>query len=206
MLDWVWKPYHVFWCAYGIIPFLVRNRFSIAWPRVRAFFTSLRVGGNSASGPAASTTTTGPLPIGVVGFCWGGKHAAVLSHAKKGGDVGGMGPNGRPLVDAVLLVHPGGLELPRDVDDACRPTSLAIGDQDMVLGPQQVEGIRKVWEGEEWKKRNPGVETEVVVYEGTGHGFGVRADPKNKEVMRQAREVEDQAVKWFGKHFAEWKE
>ena len=45
---------------------MYRNRFGVVWPRVEPFFQSLR----------ESTD----LPIGVIGYCWGGKREKSPSH------------------------------------------------------------------------------------------------------------------------------
>jgi dienelactone hydrolase len=163
--------------AYGIIPFLIHNRFTLAWPRIRLFFDAVRA--NEAA----------LLPIGAAGFCWGGKPVLTLAHAES------VTESGKPLVDAVFAGHPAGIALPDDVKRVTRPVSLAIGDQDITLPMTQVDSIRKTWD-EETKD----VPTEVVVYPGAGHGFCVRADPKNKKQFEQSQEAENQAVKWFQKH------
>lgn len=50
--------------------------------------------------------------------------------------------------------------------------------------------------------RKNNVEQEVVIYEGAGHGFSVRIDRTNPKQVEQAVKAEQQAIRWFSKHFA----
>jgi dienelactone hydrolase len=161
------------------IPFILFNRFGISWPKVHSYFDALRC--NEAKS----------LPLGAAGFCWGGKHIVNLAH-------GGFATNGMPLVDAVFTGHPSMLEIPGELEKVVKPLSIAIGDKDIILKPDELEKVKTALAGIEAK-------SEVIVYEGAGHGFCVRADPKNEEVMVQSAKAEDQALKWFEVHFAERK-
>ena len=68
----------------------------------------------------------------------------------------------------------------------------------MVIAPEVMEEVRGVLELSAEGKP----ECEVVVYEGATHGFAVRWDPKSERQQRQGEEAEEQAVRWFLKHFA----
>ena len=74
--------------------------------------------------------------------------------------------------------------------------SIANGDKDMVLNMKGVEQIKKIWASK------PDLDSEVRVYEGAGHGFGVRADSHKEDAVKDAEEAERQAVDWFKKQFA----
>ncbi|KAF2753211.1 dienelactone hydrolase family protein [Pseudovirgaria hyperparasitica] len=176
----LWKPLYVAQAIYGMAPFIYYNRFGSSWPIVKSFFTSLR------------THEAASLPIGAAGFCWGGKHIFNLAH-------GHLAPNSKPLVDAVYTAHPSNLAIPAEIEKVVKPVSLAMGTQDFALSVEKTKEIEKVLKGIEERE---GVESEVVFYEGAGHGFAVRADPGNKEVGRMAVAAEDQAVEWFRKCFA----
>lgn len=145
-------------------------------PKVTSFFEAVR------------TTESSALPIGAAGFCWGGKHVITLAS-------GTMSTTGKPLVDAVFTAHPSGLAIPQDLEAVKRPVSVAIGDEDFVVGMEDVAKIKAVLE----KKED--VVSEVKVYPGAGHGFAIRADPGNEKVVSQSGEAEEQALVFFKKCF-----
>ncbi|KAI1341039.1 dienelactone hydrolase family protein [Xylariaceae sp. FL0016] len=173
------KPYHILWMLYGFASWVIPNRFSQAWPRVKPFMEKLR------------RNEGAHLPIGVAGFCWGGKYALTLGHNLKA--------DGKPLVDAVFTGHPSLLALPDDVDKLTAPASFAIGDSDNQVNLEQAENIRQTIEA-----KAAGQKGEMRIYKGYGHGFAVRIDIKN-DSPAGAAEAEDQCLAWFGKHFEQVK-
>ena len=76
-----------------------------------------------------------------------------------------------------------------------KPLAIALGDQDFVMDVQTLEKVKEIL----GKSKT---EYETRVYAGAGHGFAVRADPKNMKVMEQSVEAEDQAIAWFQRQFA----
>lgn len=144
-------------------------------PRVESFLTELR------KAEAAN------LPVGVAGFCWGGKHAVQLASEVPS-------ETSKPLVDVCFTAHPSALEFPKDIEAIKKPISFAIGDCDPLMTPEQVR------ESEALLRKNK-VEYEAVSYEGAGHGFSVRIDRTNSKQTEQAVQAEKQAVKWFTKQF-----
>ena len=100
----------------------------------------------------------------------------------------------KALVDVCFTAHPSGLSFPKDIEGIRKPFSVAIGDKDPLMTPKQSVET-------EWVLRKNKVEQEVVVYEGAGHGFSVRIDRTNPKQTEQAVQAEQQAVKWFTKHF-----
>jgi dienelactone hydrolase len=157
-------------------PYLYRNRWSVAWPKVQSFFDAIRCDEGSN------------LPIGAAGFCWGGKHAICLAHELKAS-------NGKPLCDASFAAHPSSVDVPGDIGPVKKPVAIALGDQDFVMDIPTLEKVKEILSKEK-------VEYETRVYKDAGHGFAVRADPKNEKVMEQSVEAEDQAIAWFQKQFA----
>lgn len=155
---------------------MIRNRWGVAWPRVKTFVQNIRNHEGSN------------LPIGAAGFCWGGKHAVTLAHR-------GVAADGKPLVDASFIAHPSLVAVPGDIDLLGKPLSVAIGDKDFVVSETATESMRQSLEKVD-------VESEFRIYPGAGHGFAVRADPMNEKVMEQSKEAEEQAMAWFGKQFA----
>jgi dienelactone hydrolase len=163
------------------LPFLYRNRFSVSWPRVTGFLRALREDKKT------------PLPVGIAGFCWGGLHAVRLSHNTPEVKT----ESGRPLVDAIFTAHPSNLNISQDIGNVRHNLSIAIGDDDGVMGIQQVR------EAEAILAAKPDINSEVVVYPGAKHGFSIRASkakPDSQET-RQAEEAEKQAINWFQQQF-----
>jgi dienelactone hydrolase len=162
-------------------PFFTANRPSIAWPKIKTWVTALR----ESQDPAEKD-----LPIFAAGFCWGGKFVTLLTHDES------TTSTGAPLMDAGFAAHPSMLDMPGDIEKVGRPLSIAVGTKDMVFPPKQAEVARKILEA---KREKDGLESELVVIEGAGHGFAVRADPGNEKVVEQAKMAEEQAIRWFEK-------
>lgn len=161
----------------GFLPFFVRNRPSVSMPKVREFFEALR------------DSEERNLPVGAAGFCWGGLHVLKLA-----ADMATT--EGRPLVDAAFTAHPSDVDIPNDFKNIQKPTSLAIGNKDVMLPPGKIEKVKEIWNGLH------DIDTQVVEYPGAGHGFAVRADPLNVKQAEQSTEAEVQAITWFEKHFS----
>ncbi|EHK16185.1 uncharacterized protein TRIVIDRAFT_39931 [Trichoderma virens Gv29-8] len=176
-LEHLYLPYHISRAAYGFIPFIVRNRFSVSMTKVQSFIEAIR------------HSSEAHLPLGAAGFCWGGLHVLALARGFN------TTSNGEPLVNAVFTAHPSNVKIPDDVAELRVPVSLAIGDKDFIMPVAQIDRVREVWAS------IPNIATEVRVYPGAGHGFSVRADPHNAAQAAQSAEAERQAVAWFQKHF-----
>ena len=153
---------------------MFKNRLSITMPRVMSFLTELR------------RTDAAKLPVGVAGFCWGGQDLVRLATETP--------HNGKALVDVGFAAHPSALSFPRDIEGIRKPFSVAIGDKDPLMTPEQARETDKVLTQNR-------IEHEVVIYEGAGHGFSVRIDRTNPKRTEQAVQAEEQAVKWFTKQF-----
>lgn len=169
--------YHLASMLTRMLPFMYYNTFGVSWPIVRDFFKSVRENEGA------------DLPIYGAGFCWGGKHIVNLA---AGAD---MALNGKPLLNAGFTGHPSLLEIPSEIEKIQIPVSFALGDKDIVLKTLHIERIRQVFASESGTGKG-----EVVVYEGAGHGFCVRADFVLEDASRQADEAENQALAWFGKY------
>ncbi|KAI0022936.1 dienelactone hydrolase family protein [Xylariomycetidae sp. FL0641] len=177
--DTLKKPYHVFWALYAFAAWAIPNRFGKTMPVVAGFMTALR----GAEGAR--------LPLGVAGFCWGGKHTLNLADTARYRTA-----DGQPLLDVGFAAHPSFLALPGEAERARAPVAFAVGENDNQVSPAQAEAIRRVVEA-----KPPGQKGEVRVYRGYGHGFAVRVDPQNEDPAG-AVEAEDQALAWFEKNFA----
>lgn len=169
--------YHLASMLTRMLPFMYYNTFKVAWPIVRDFFKSVRENEGAE------------LPIYGAGFCWGGKYIVNLA---AGAD---MASNGKPLLNAGFTGHPSLLEIPNEIEKIKIPVSFALGDKDIILKPPHIEQIKQVFASESGAGKG-----EVVVYEGAGHGFCVRADFVLEDASRQADEAENQALAWFEKY------
>ncbi|KAL4867332.1 hypothetical protein BDV12DRAFT_209933 [Aspergillus spectabilis] len=176
--------YHITLLLTSLVPFIISNRPAKSYPIVSSFFTSLRASPEGIN-----------LPIGVAGFCWGGKHTLLLARGVST-TVNGVE---RRLIDAGFTGHPSFLEIPGDIERVTVPVSYALGELDSSVKGEQIEAIRRIVER---KEASEGVEGEVKIYLRAGHGFCVRADTAVEESGRQAVEAEDQAVEFFRRWFA----
>lgn len=166
---------------FEFIPFLYKNRFGVAWPRVTSFLKALRVDEGAT------------LSVGLAGFCWGGLHVVKLSHNNADTKIA----SSRPLADSFFVAHPSNLTLPQDIADVKWNLSIAIGDDDGVMPIKNVQVAQKILAEKE------DVDSEVVIYPGAKHGFSIRASrwqPDSKE-SHQAEKAESQAIAWFQRHF-----
>ncbi|KAI5850622.1 Alpha/Beta hydrolase protein [Tricharina praecox] len=168
--------------AFG--PWLVRHRDAVSLPIVTAFFEALY---------KEDRTRT----VMVAGYSWGGRYALLLTHRNQWMMSNGGGYREGGFVNAAFVAHPTLLSVPSDITAIARPTSLALGDCDEVMGIKTVEQIQKLLEG---KAASPEeVQTEVHVYEGALHGFAVRADLGKVMDKEHYEGAAKQAVEWFKK-------
>ena len=177
------KPLLVFRILSTFLPFLYRNRPAATMPKVHEFFTALR-----------SSQT---LPIGVAGYCWGGKHAILLTHPSPASC---NQPGARPLVDAAFTAHPSGLSIPNDIHPVRVPLAIAIGDKDMALNMKGVDKIKRVLEP---KATNGDCHQEVRIYPGAKHAFATRGNPNEEKEGEMADQAEEQALEWFTRYLVD---
>ncbi|KAI3290222.1 hypothetical protein DTO002I6_6627 [Penicillium roqueforti] len=177
LTTWLIKPYYLASMLTGMVPFMYYNTFGVTWPIIRDFFKSVRENEGAE------------VPIYGAGFCWGGKYIVNLA---AGADTAS---NGKPLLNAGFTGHPSFLEIPGEIEKIRIPVSFALAEKDMVVKPPHIEQIKQVFLSESGIGKG-----EVVVYEGAGHGFCVRADFLQEDASRQADEAENQALAWFERY------
>lgn len=170
------SSWHLIQALTGFVPFIIRNRFSSAFPIAKGFFEQLRKEEGAT------------LPVGVAGFCWGGKLALLMSH--------GVEVDGRSLVDAVFTGHPSFVKVYGDIEKIKLPVSFACPEKDNQISRAQAEKIRTMVEAMPEAQRG-----EVKIYDNASHGFCVRADLLFADVAKQADEAEDQCISWFNTKF-----
>ncbi|KAL8724018.1 MAG: hypothetical protein Q9181_007024 [Wetmoreana brouardii] len=169
--------YYALRVMFHVVPFLYRCRFSVTWPRVHDFVTAVR------------TKEARDLPLGAAGYCWGGKHVVNLASLPHPDDPQKL------LIDAAFIAHPGNLDLPGEIERIKAPFSMAIGDDDYVVGMKEVEKIKALLAKKEDLK------SDAVVYPGAKHGFAVRGNPGDEKDKRRGEEAREQAVRWFQRWF-----
>jgi dienelactone hydrolase len=160
-------------------PWLLRHREAVSRPVIEAFITEVR-------------SLPGVEKVGVVGFCWGGRYAILAAQEPFSGE-GGKGG------EAAYVAHPSLCAIPGDFEGVCVPLSGALGETDSYLGMGEVRKIEEVMGR---KKRERGVEGEVVVYEGQVHGFALRGDQENPEDKKALDAAAQQGIDWFKKHLS----
>ncbi|KAK0861902.1 hypothetical protein LTS02_007540 [Friedmanniomyces endolithicus] len=134
--------------------------------------------------------------IGMVGFCWGGKYAIRAGLEASMIEIDGAK---RPLVDAVVALHPSNLILPTDVEAPVVPMTFGWGQEDSQVSIEtkgKVEGIHA-------RDRKGGrVVPEMVhkVYKPGRHGFAVRGNPDDAQERKCLEDSTTQVLEWFGKY------
>lgn len=127
-------------------------------------------------------------PTGAAGFWCGDKHAICLAYDLKS-------LIGKPLRDASFAAHPPNVEVSGDIEPVKKPLDIALADGDFVMDRPTLDKVKEILD------KNEALYNQVWVYANAGHGFAVRADPKNEKIMERSVEAEDQAMKWFQTQF-----
>jgi dienelactone hydrolase len=169
------KPFLVLKAVFLLASPAFHTRRSKTKPVVFDFMRALR------ADPATADTK-----IGVVGFCWGGQYSILLGQ----NDSGHGSTESKPLVDAAFTAHPAQFEIPEDIKKVKVPLSMALAENDLWVPPKEAQILKKL------EKEEP---YEVVIFEGTKHGFALRCDEKDEVQMAAAEKAEEQALGWFKK-------
>lgn len=184
---WLTKPYYLAQTLWGMAPFLRHNGITKSMPKVTTFFEAVR----------ENECKEMKLPIGCAGFCWGGLHTFKLASGEY------KTANGQVLCDAHFTAHPSNVTVPDDAKKVKLPLSIAAATEDKVMSLQQAQTVEAILRE---KAEKEGLKnSEVVYYQGAGHGFGVRADPGNKEGKKHADDSIKQALDFYKRVFDEWK-
>ncbi|KAM7222229.1 protein AIM2 [Rhypophila decipiens] len=205
------------WTTIRVLPlllsFAIHNRPSKVKPRIQSFIRSVR-------GTTISPAQSSPTPLAVAGFCWGGPYTVRLTHDIPENKVL-FNPGGIPgvskgvevhVIDCAFTAHPSLLEVPGDIEKVVWPLSIADGDNDEWLGGKKWEQVVKTLESKNryWGERSQQTEGgpiedlhQAKVYPGAKHGFAVRGDRDDPMQRERGWRSEDQAVRWFRRHFGE---
>lgn len=186
--DTFMKPIYIGYAIYYMAPFIWYCRFKDSMPKVQAFFEAVR----------DNESTQQNLPIASAGFCWGGQHVFALASGEYKSS-----KSGKVLCDAHFTAHPSNVKVPDEAKKVKLPLSIAAATRDKVMTldqTRQVEAVLREKGSKEGLKHSG-----VVYYEGAGHGFGVRADPTDKDVVKHAEASIKQAIDFFNTVFADVK-
>lgn len=133
--------------------------------------------------------------IGMVGFCWGGRYAIRAGQESSMIDMDGVKV---PLIDAVAVMHPSNLALPKDVEAPVVPVTYGWGFEDFGVKIEQkgiVEGVHA--KAKQAGRKVP--EMEHRVYRPGRHGFAVRGNPDDPQEKACLVDSNKQILDWFDK-------
>ncbi|KAK1034251.1 hypothetical protein LTS16_015592 [Friedmanniomyces endolithicus] len=134
--------------------------------------------------------------IGMVGFCWGGKYAIRAGLEASMIEIDGAK---RPLVDAVVALHPSNLILPTDVEAPVVPVTFGWGQEDSQVSIETKGKVEGIHAGD---RKGGRVVPEMVhkVYKPGRHGFAVRGNPDDAQERKCLEDSTTQVLEWFGKY------
>ena len=133
--------------------------------------------------------------IGMVGFCWGGRFALRAALEENMIEVEG---EKKPLIDAVVALHPSNLVIPADVEKVVVPSSIGWGVEDQGVSfaqKAQVEDVHAL--AQKAGRKLP--EVEHKVYRPGRHGFAVRGNPDDPQERKCMEDSVTQALTWLGR-------
>ncbi|KAF3938843.1 hypothetical protein ABW19_dt0206597 [Dactylella cylindrospora] len=194
----IMKPWYIFWTLWAMVPFMVVNRFSRSYGRVKGFFEKVRKEqeGGGVDGDGEGRRGRRRM-VGAVGFCWGGKHVFLLagetvrSSPADGGDEAGEETT---LIDFGFTAHPSSVLIPEEIDKLKVPVSVAMGTEDFVCPLKVSNRMKELLEGK--KEGDPAEGSEFVFYEGANHGFACRGNMKDEKVRGMMEGVVEQLGRW----------
>lgn len=120
----------------------------------------------------------GITAIGVAGFCWGAKVVITCKES---------------IIKAVVLLHPSRVTI-EDIKAVQVPTAILAAETDHSTPVSVIEEFQTALASQ------AGVEHFVKVYPGVVHGWTVRYDPNDEEVVKKAEEAHTDMIAWFQKH------
>ena len=133
------------------------------------------------------------VPVGLAGFCWGGKHAVLLCNSSTH-----KADDGKPLIDCAFVAHPSDLSLPGNIEKVDLPLRICQGSADWVMGMDGVKTIQGIFQSKEEKlPKNKRDRYVISVVDGAKHGFAIRGNLGIQEEVEHGMIAEDAAVQWF---------
>ena len=131
-----------------------------------------------AEAAIAALRAAGHARVGAIGYCFGGRYAALAAAAG--------------LVDAYAVAHPS-FTAPADYAALRQPALFALAETDMAFPAEAAAEVEKALLG-------AGVAAEFRRYPGTTHGFAVRPPPENAQALAARDDAAGAAGAFFAKH------
>ena len=125
-----------------------------------------------------------PLPVSVVGFCWGALYATLLAGGPK------------PEVASVALLHPSLLTL-EEFEAVEAPTLVLFTANDSQVSDSFRAEIIEVLYAKNKEKKPP---TAHRYYDDQAHGFSLRGDDTDPKVAAAAGDAFDRTAAWLKEH------
>ncbi|KWU42466.1 alpha/beta-hydrolase [Rhodotorula sp. JG-1b] len=123
----------------------------------------------------------GVQKFAAIGYCFGGRYTVDLV-------VDGAASVG-------VVAHPSLLETPKDIEDLNKSSGHFLwlnAGEDGMFNKEKQNQAREILKGNDKHK--------MVDYEGVGHGFAIRGDPKDEHVRKAADDAFEQSVKFIKAH------
>lgn len=118
----------------------------------------------------------GVQKLAVLGFCWGGRHAALLGAGAAGG------------CDVAIIAHPSRVSA-AEISHIQKPVLLLAAETDSAFPEASVATVEAAVAGRE--------DVRVMRFPGTEHGFAVRGDSGNDVTKAAMAEAAKAVVEWL---------
>ncbi|KAI9823741.1 MAG: hypothetical protein M1832_002298 [Thelocarpon impressellum] len=115
--------------------------------------------------------------VGVIGFCWSGRHVILLA--------------GSDAVEAAHACHPSLLGILADIEPVKKPLSLAVGEMYSLLDAATVGKIEALLE-----------DKGLRVHEDQVHGFSLRGEWSSERDREAMDDAQKQGIAWINKHLS----
>lgn len=181
-----WKPMLIAQIARQAVPWKILCSPARTYPGVLSFVQGLRT---SPPSPFSAQD----LKIAAAGFCWGAKHAILLSHDDESSRVQSSSDKTSPLIDCAFTAHPSLVDMPVDIEKIKMPMSVAVGDKDFVMNAATAKQAKEILDAKD------GNNHEFVILPGAEHGFAIRTQVDDAHQLECADKAEKQALAWFNR-------
>lgn len=119
--------------------------------------------------------------VGFQGYCWGGKVGILLGQ--------------KSIFDAMCIAHPGGsINIPEDIELMKTPVYFVLAELENWFSIDKAQLILEII-----KKRGDG--SDGLIYPAVEHGFAVRGDENNPNVLKQRELALEHAFAFFKARF-----
>jgi len=156
-------------------PFMLKHREGVSKPKIDRVVDLLR-------------SDSQIKKIGVIGFCWGGRHAVLLTDPT----------DGKRTVDAAVAAHPAGLSIPSDIKPIAKPILFEVGSIDEMFSAEDAKKTEEALV----ENNNNTVPYKIEIFPNMVHGFAIRGDLSKKEQLEAREKALQLGVEWFNKYLS----